>query len=210
MRTDRVKPGAADISASFLNNVNNVRKLKIQMNFEGIQWDDDMVTFCIDNLTNVDTLLLGRVTAEGFIPYWKDVAENPDPNDINSRLGKPINDIPKVVFSNKLKSSEWNNATIISGDLKEQIKSLKESEGKDILVYGGNSFVASLVESGLVDEYYLLVNPLAIGSDEPILKFINSSLPLQLRESRPFSSGTVLLTYALQERHWTGSRNKLK
>lgn len=199
MRTDRVKPGAADISASFLNNVNNVRKLKIQMNFEGIQWDDDMVTFCIDNLTNVDTLLLGRVTAEGFIPYWKDVAENPDPNDINSRLGKPINDIPKVVFSNKLKSSEWNNATIISGDLKEQIKSLKESEGKDILVYGGNSFVASLVESGLVDEYYLLVNPLAIGSDEPILKFINSSLPLQLRESRPFSSGTVLLTYALQE-----------
>lgn len=210
MRTDRVKPGAADISASFLNNVNNVRKLKIQMNFEGIQWDDDMVTFCIDNLKNVDTLLLGRVTAEGFIPYWKDVAENPDPNDINSRLGKPINDIPKVVFSNKLKSSEWNNATIISGDLKEQIKSLKESEGKDILVYGGNSFVASLVESGLVDEYYLLVNPLAIGSDEPILKFINSSLPLQLRESRPFSSGTVLLTYALQERHWTGSRNKLK
>lgn len=210
MRTDRVKPGAADISASFLNNVNNVRKLKIQMNFEGIQWDDDMVTFCIDNLTNVDTLLLGRVTAEGFIPYWKDVAENPDPNDINSRLGKPINDIPKVVFSNKLKSSEWNNATIISGDLKEQIKSLKESEGKDILVYGGNSFVASLVENGLVDEYYLLVNPLAIGSDEPILKFINSSLPLQLRESRPFSSGTVLLTYALQERHWTGSRNKLK
>lgn len=199
MRTDRVKPGAADISASFLNNVNNVRKLKIQMNFEGIQWDDDMVTFCIDNLTNVDTLLLGRVTAEGFIPYWKDVAENPDPNDINSRLGKPINDIPKVVFSNKLKSSEWNNATIISGDLKEQIKSLKESEGKDILVYGGNSFVASLVENGLVDEYYLLVNPLAIGSDEPILKFINSSLPLQLRESRPFSSGTVLLTYALQE-----------
>lgn len=199
MPTDRVKPGAADISASFLNNVNNVRKLKIQMNFEGIQWDDDMVTFCIDNLKNVDTLLLGRVTAEGFIPYWKDVAENPDPNDINSRLGKPINDIPKVVFSNKLKSSEWNNATIISGDLKEQIKSLKESEGKDILVYGGNSFVASLVENGLVDEYYLLVNPLAIGSDEPILKFINSSLPLQLRESRPFSSGTVLLTYALQE-----------
>lgn len=174
-----------------------MRKLKVQMNFEGIQWDDDMVIFCIDNLKNVDSILLGRVTAEGFIPYWKEVAENPDPNDINSRLGKPINDIPKVIFSNKLKSSEWNNTTIIKGDLKGEIKNLKEGHGKDILVYGGNSFVSSLVEHGLVDEYHLLVNPLAISSDEPILKFINSSLSLRLRESKPFGCGTVLLTYTI-------------
>jgi len=56
-----------------------MRKLKVQMNFEGINWDDDMVTFCIDNLKNVDSILFGRITAEGFIPYWKEVAENPDP-----------------------------------------------------------------------------------------------------------------------------------
>ncbi len=172
-----------------------MRKLKVQMNFEGIQWDDDMVTFCIDNLKDVDNLLLGRVTAEAFIPYWKEVAENPDPNDINSKLGKPINDIPKVIFSNTLKSNKWSNATILNGDLTEGIRNLKNCKGKDILVYGGNSFVSSLVERGLVDEYYLLVNPLAIRGDEPILKFVNSNLPLRLKECRAFGCGTVLLVY---------------
>ena len=173
-----------------------MRKLKVQMNFEGIKWDDDMVTFCIDNLKNVDSILLGRITAEGFIPYWKEVAENPNPDDINSRIGKPINDTHKDIYSNTLKINEWENATIISGDISEEIKKLKENKGKDIIVYGGNTFVSSLVEHKLVDEYYLLVNPLAISSDEPILKFINTNLQLALKECKPFPCGTVLLHYS--------------
>ena len=173
-----------------------MRKLKVQMNFEGINWDDDMVTFCIDNLKNVDSILLGRITAEGFIPYWKEVAENPHPDDINSRLGKPINDTHKDIYSNTRKVNEWENATIISGDISEEIKKLKENKGKDIIAYGGNTFVSSLVEHRLVDEYYLLVNPLAISSDEPILKFINSNLQLTLKECKPFPCGTVLLHYS--------------
>ncbi|WP_257670866.1 dihydrofolate reductase family protein [Parapedobacter tibetensis] len=176
-----------------------MRKLKVQMNFEGIHWDDDMVTFCIDNLKNVDNILLGRITAEAFIPYWKEVAENPRPNDINNRVGKPINDISKVIFSNKLKSNKWDNTTIIKGDLEEEIKNLKENNGKDIIVYGGNSFVSSLVEHRLVDEYYLFIDPLAISRDEPILKFINSSLSLQLKECKPFECGTILLGYTRQK-----------
>ena len=175
-----------------------MRKLKVQMNFEGINWDDDMVTFCIDNLKNVDSILLGRITAEGFIPYWKDVAENPDTTDINSRIGKPINDIHKDIFSNTLMVNQWDNATIISGDIAEEIKKLKDNNGKDIMVYGGNKFVSSLVGHKLVDEYYLLVNPLAINSDEPIFKFINSNLQLTLKECKPFPCGTVLLHYTSQ------------
>lgn len=173
-----------------------MRKLKVQMNFKGINWDEDMVTFCIDNLQSADSILLGRITAEGFIPYWKDVAGNADPNDINSRIGKPINNIHKHIFSNTLKVNQWNNATIISGDIDEEIKKLKRNEGKDIIVYGGNKFVSSLVGHKLIDEYYLLVNPLAISSDEPILKFINSDLRLTLHECRPFPCGTVLLHYS--------------
>jgi dihydrofolate reductase len=175
-----------------------MRKLKVQMNFEGISWDDEMVTFCIDNLKEVDSILLGRVTAENFIPYWKDVAKNPVPGDINSRVGKPINDIHKDVFSNTLTINQWDNTTIITGDIAEGIKNLKEKEGKDIIVYGGNKFVSSLVRHNLADEYYLLVNPLAISSDEPILKFINSNLKLILKECKSFPCGTVLLHYSSQ------------
>jgi len=172
-----------------------MRKLKLQMNFSGIDWDNDMVDFCIDNLKNVDSILLGRNTAEGFIPYWAEVAKNPDPHDIHSRLGKPLTDIPKIVFSNTLGGNQWNNTIIVKGDIAEEIKNLKENKGSDIIVYGGNSFVSSLVEHKLIDEYYLLVNPLAISSDDPILKFINTSLQLTLKECKPFPCGTVLLYY---------------
>jgi dihydrofolate reductase len=172
-----------------------MRKLKVQMNFEGINWDQDMVSFCIDNLKNVDNILLGRITAEAFIPYWREIAGNPDPNDINSRVAKPINDAHKVVFSNTISVSKWDNTTILNGNLAEEIKKLKQENGKDIIVYGGNSFVSSLVKHNLIDEYYLFVNPLGVRSDEPVLKFINGSLPLKLKECKPFNCGTILLYY---------------
>jgi dihydrofolate reductase len=172
-----------------------MRKLKLQMNFAGINWDEDMINFCIDNLSNVDTILLGRITAEGFIPYWAEVARNPDPNDMNSRLGKPLTEIAKVVFSNSLQTNNWDNTTIIKGDFAEAIKHLKEKARKDIIVYGGNSFVSSLVKNELIDEFYLFVNPLGISNDEPILKFVNSDLKLTLKDCKPFPSGTILLHY---------------
>lgn len=175
-----------------------MRKVKLQMTFDGISWDDDMVTFCINNLKNVDNILLGRKTAEGFIPYWAEYARKPKQGDINNRLGKPLTDIPKIVFSNGQKANPWENTTIIKGDIVEEIKNLKKKAGKDMIVYGGLSFVSSLVKHELIDEYYLFVNPLAVSSDEPILKFINSKVKLRLKDCKPFSCGTVLLFYTKQ------------
>jgi dihydrofolate reductase len=172
-----------------------MRKLKLQMHFDGIDWDNDMVNFCVEDLKSVNSILLGRKTAEGFIPYWAEVAEKSDPNDINTPLGRPLTDIPKVVFSNKLKTNTLKNTTIIKGDFAGEIKSLKEREGKDIIVYGGHSFVSSLIEHKLIDEYYLFVNPLAVSKDEPVLKFINNSLQLTLKECKSFPCGTILLCY---------------
>ena len=165
------------------------------MNFDGIEWDEEMISFSVNNLKNVDAILLGRKTAEGFIPYWADYAHNPKPKDMNNSLGKPLTDIPKIVFSNELKTNPWENATIISGDFEKEIKSLKKKAGKDIIVFGGLSFASSLVKHKLIDEYYFFVNPLAISSHEPILKFINSEVSLKLKDCKPFPSGTVLLHY---------------
>jgi dihydrofolate reductase len=173
-----------------------MRKIKLQMNFDGIDWDEEMVSFCINNLKDVDAILLGRKTAEGFIPYWGDYAHNPKPKDINSRLGKPLTDIHKIVFSNELKTSPWENATIISGDMVKKIKSLKKKTGKDMIVFGGLSFASSLVKNKLVDDYYFFVNPLAVNSKEPVLQFINSDVSLKLKDCKAFPSGTVLLHYA--------------
>src|ERR1044071_6960289 len=128
-----------------------MRRLKLQMNILlDNKWDSGMSDFSIDNLVNVDCILHGRKTGEGFIPYWTEVSNNP--NDGEHKLGKRFSEIPNAIFSNTLRKSKWANTTIINGDLVQAIKALKSTDGKDIIVYGGDSFVSSLIQYDLIDE----------------------------------------------------------
>lgn len=158
------------------------------------KWDAGMTKFSIDNLKNVDSILLGRTTAEGFIPYWADVAKNQ--KDSFYKLAKPLHTIPKIVFSNKLKENKWDNATVLNGAFAKAIKALKKKKGKDIIVYGGNSFATSLIEHDLVDECYLLINPAAVGNGKSEFNPLENNLRLKLVKSKPFDCGVVLLYYA--------------
>ena len=171
-------------------------KLKLQMGGENFAADDEVIDFCLENLGNVGSIVLGRTTAEGFIPHWAKVAREPiDPADPDSRLGKPLTDIPKIVFSRELTTSKWDNATIVNGDLEKEIQALKNNDSKDMIVYGGYSFVSSLIQHGLVDEFYFLVNPETIVNGEPLFKSLNSNLALRFEQCRPFKCGTLLLRY---------------
>jgi len=182
-----------------------MRKLKLQMvisidgfakgDYSGanIKWDKKAWQFCIDNLKNVDNILIGRNTAEDFIPHWKGVANNPKDSDY--KIGKPLTDIPKIVFSKKLRTRTWDNTTIAKGDIVKEIKALKRKKGNDMIVYGGCSFVSSLIKHGLIDEYFLLVNPFAYGSGEPIFSALKNNLKLNLEKCTPFPCGIVLLHY---------------
>ena len=183
-----------------------MRKLKLQMHIslDGFvatksseiipsKWDNGVRLFSIDNFKNVDAILLGRKTAEILIPYWGGVAGNPKHSDY--KLGKLITDIPKVVFSKKIKTSKWDNTTIAKGDIAKEIKKLKKKKGKDILIYGGYSFVSSLIQHKLIDEFYLLVNPTAVGNGQTIFSSLKDNLQLTLEKSKTFACGTVLLFY---------------
>lgn len=156
-------------------------------------WDDEVRRFCISNLTDVDCILLGRNTAEVFIPHWKGVSNDPQHQDYE--FGKLLTDIPKVVFSDKLKSSSWENTTIVKGDIAEETNNLKKESGKNILVYGGSSFVSSLIQHRVIDEYYFLLNPVALGGGETIFKSIKEDLHLTLAKCETFTCGNVLLSY---------------
>lgn len=158
------------------------------------KWDSGMSDFSIDNLINVDCILHGRKTGEGFIPYWTEVANNPD--DGEHKLGRRFAEIQNAVFSNTLKDSKWNNTIIINGDLAEAIKELKNRNGKDIIVYGGDSFVSSLIQHDLIDEYYVLANPAALGNGQLAFNPLKNELELKLVECKPFACGTVLLFYS--------------
>jgi dihydrofolate reductase len=118
-----------------------MRKLKLQMQVSvngmigtktqkgpgSFNWDDEIRQYSISNTANVDCILLGRRTADGFIPYWRSVAANP--KDADFELGKLITSIPKVIFSRTLRKSEWPNATVATDELADSVNQLKKQTG---------------------------------------------------------------------------------
>ena len=182
-----------------------MRKLKLQMHMsldnyvnmeEGgkdFKWDHEVIEFCVENLEDVDTILLGRKTAEELIPFWDQVATNPNHEDL--ALGRRISETPKFVFSNSLTDNHWKNTDIINGNFNDEILNLKKSNGKNILVYGGASFASSLVQNNLVDEFYFLLNPFCLGKGETIFKKDAGVETFNFLKSRPFACGTIMLNY---------------
>lgn len=184
-----------------------MRKLKLQVNMsldgfiDGMNnhvslwanWNEEVRDYAIRNLEHVDYFLVGRKEAPGMISHWASVAENPD--DPSFAFGKKLTDIPKIMFSRTRTNSDSVNTTVSNGDLVEEVTRLKSPEGGDILAYGGAGFVSSLVGHRLVDEYHLLVNPVALGEGVPLFGELEKSLTLTLVKATPLAGGVVVLKY---------------
>ncbi|MEM8968781.1 MAG: dihydrofolate reductase family protein [Bacteroidota bacterium] len=183
-------------------------KLQVQLSLDGFiggangemdwvtwNWDDTLKQY-VDQLTeSIDCILLGRKLAEGFIPHWAGVAEDPSNPEVAS--GRLFTDTPKVVFTRSLSSSDskaaqWKNTVLTEGDLGEEVKRLKQKEGQDLIVYGGSEFVSNLIQENLIDEYYLFINPVALGSG---LSIFPQRAELTLATSQVFDCGITLLKY---------------
>jgi dihydrofolate reductase len=140
-----------------------------------------------------DTILIGRKLAVDYIPFWQDVLTKP--NDPMHAFAQRIVAAKKVVFTKTLNESIWDNTEIAKGNLVEEVKKLKSQKGKDIIVYGGSSFVSALVKERLIDEFNLFLNPVALGKGEPIFGDMEAWQQLKLKKSVPYKSGIVLLVY---------------
>jgi dihydrofolate reductase len=104
----------------------------------------------------------------------------------------------KVVFTKTLDKSEWDNTVLAKGDLVDEITKLKIQDGKDIIAYGGATFVSALIKQGLIDEFHLFINPTAIGNGMTIFKELDSKQNLTLVKSTSFDCGIVVLNYELK------------
>lgn len=164
-----------------------------EMDWMTLPWTEDINTYVDEIMETVDTVVLGRKLAEGFIPYWAGVAANPDDPEFTS--GKRFADTPKVVFTKTLDKPEWDNTVIAKGNLVDEITKLKNQDGKDIIAYGGATFVSALIKHGLIDEYHLFVNPTAIGNGMTIFKELDSKQDLTLVKSTLFDCRIVALNY---------------
>jgi dihydrofolate reductase len=144
-----------------------------------------------------DTELIGRKLAEDYIPYWNETLNQPDSEMFETARIKAAQ--KKIVFTKTLDKSIWPNTEIAKGDLAEEVNRLKNQSSKDIIVYGGSAFVASLVKEQLIDEFYLYMNPIALGQGVALFNQLNAWQPLKLIQSKTFDCGIVLLQYARQE-----------
>jgi dihydrofolate reductase len=106
-----------------------------------------------------------------------------------------MNEIPKVVFSKTLTRAEWAESRIADGDLAEDIGRLKREPGGVILAHGGATFVDALICDGLIDEYRLVIHPVAIGHGASLFSALRAPLRLDLIEARTFPSGTAIHVY---------------
>ena len=155
--------------------------------------DDELLKYVSKITESVDTILLGRKMTDVFISFWLDMMNKPD--DPWNAFAKRMIEIAKVVFTKTLNKSKWINTDIATGDLIEEVSKIKSQNGRDIVVYGGSSFDSSLIKEKLIDEFYLFINPVAIGNGMTIFKDLNEIQKYYLIESKVFESGIVLLRY---------------
>ena len=142
--------------------------------------------FKLDETMESDALLLGRVTYEGFAAAWP------------SREGEfadKFNNMPKYVVSSTLDEPEWNNTTVLKGDVAEEVAKLKRAQDGNIVVHGSGQLAQTLLENELVDELRLMVFPVVLGSGRRLFGDTSDKKRLQLVDSRTVGDGVAILIY---------------
>ncbi len=139
----------------------------------------------VDELSSVDTLLLGKTTYEAFAKYW------PGQTGV---FADPINRMPKYVVSRSLQKVEWSNSHIFR-DVAKDVTALKKSDGGDILVYGSATLVKALLHHDLIDELRMMVYPLSVGGGLKLFDDNRELKKLALKQARTVDGGVLILEY---------------
>lgn len=157
--------------------------------------DDELSEYELNVMQNADIMIFGAKTYKDFAGYWPNVPDNPDAMDWEKIHAKNMNKAKKIVFSKTITAPKWDNTTVLNGINGEEIQNLKNESTSSLLIYGSASIVQQLTNLGLIDEYQLLVHPVALGSGKPLFENLKSRLNLALIETKKFNSGVICSTY---------------
>ena len=151
------------------------------------EWD----SFVAGNASGGGMLLFGRITYELMASFW------PTPFAAESMpvVAERMNNLPKVVFSRTMDKASWSNTRLVNGDLIGNIRKMKEEPGEGMAILGSGSIVSQLAPHGLIDEYQIVVIPVALGKGRTMFEGVKEKLPLKLTKTRTFGNGNVLLCY---------------
>jgi dihydrofolate reductase len=152
---------------------------------------DELKRWKLDRVRQAGTHVMGRVTYEEMAAHWPTSTDD---------YAAPMNEIPKVVFSKTLDKATWTESRIARGDLEDEIATLRRQPGGEIIAWGGANLAQSLSRAGLIDEYVLVIHPVAFGGGLPMFRDLPEALRLDLIEARTFDTGTVLHIYEPSDR----------
>lgn len=147
---------------------------------------DELKRWKLDRIRRAGTHIMGRVTYEEMAGFWPTSTDD---------YAAPMNDIPKVVFSKTLGEATWPESSVARGDLADEIAALRSRPGGEIIAWGGAGFAQALSAAGLVDEYAIVVQPVAFGGGEPLFRNLGEALHLRPLATRTYPSGTMLHLY---------------
>lgn len=151
------------------------------------EWD----AYAAGNASGGGMMVFGRKTYEMMEAWW------PTPAAAKAApvVAENMNRMPKLVFSRTLSTVSWNNTRIVGTDPAVEIRRLKKERGDDMAILGSGSIVSLLASEGLIDEFTVVVNPIALGAGRTMFDGVTRRLPLKLTGSRAFKNGNVVLTY---------------
>ena len=161
-------------------------------------FDEEVANYKYDELFASDALLLGRVTYQGFAAAWPSVTDEVG-------FADRMNSLPKYVVSTTLEEPlEWNNSSLIEGNIAGEVSRLKQQTGQDILIYGSGELVRTLMQDDLIDEYRLMVHSIVVGSGKRLFTDGSDTTVLRLLDTGAFGSGVVVLSYQPAEKEAEG------
>ncbi len=160
-----------------------------------IKVDDEIFDYAGNRTSQSDTALYGRVTWEIMEAYWPTAADKPNASKHDIEHSRWYMKVDKVILSKSMKGKQLPNTVIISDDIEHRIKALKQQAGKEIIIFGSPGATHSLTQLGLIDEFWIFVNPILVGKGTPLFKDVPGVTKLELVESKQFACGVVCLHY---------------
>ena len=153
--------------------------------------DPEWTAYVEDNASGESELMFGRITHDMMASYWPTPLAAKNSPAVAARM----NAVRKIVFSRALRESPWANTTVLNGDLASEVARLKNEPGPDITILGSGTIVRQLTDARLIDDYQIVVSPIALGEGKSLFGGLKERIPLKLASSRGFSNGNVVLCY---------------
>ncbi len=164
-----------------------------------ININEEIFDFVATMTDKADTALYGRVTYEMMQSYWPTAGQKPNASKHDKEHSEWYSKVSKVVLSKTMSEKGLKNTTVISDQLADNIDRIKNLDGKNILIFGSPTASHSLLSLGLVDEFWVFVNPVLVGQGIPLFKGVTETIPLTLLETKTFSCGVIALHYETKQ-----------